>query len=72
METFNEFFYLLDNDIDKIRNYLSEDFMIFEVSRKWNSEEFIEFVKGFGKFESKRDSKRSLGGKSKWKEHSQI
>ena len=45
METFNEFFYLLDNDIDKIRNYLSEDFMIFEVSRKWNSEEFIEFVK---------------------------
>ena len=44
METFNEFFYLLDNDIDKIRNYLSEDFMIFEVSRKWNAEEFIEFV----------------------------
>ena len=58
METFNEFFYLLDNDIDKIRNYLSEDFMIFEVSRKWNAEEFIEFVKGFGKFESKRNFKK--------------
>ena len=43
METFNEFFYLLNNDIDKIRNYLSE--------------EFIEFVKGFGKFESKRNFK---------------
>ena len=57
METFNEFFYLLDNDIDKIRNYLSEDFMIFEVSRKWNSEEFIEFVKGFGKYESKKTLK---------------
>ena len=55
METLNEFFYLLDNDIDKIRNYLTEDFMIFEVSRKWNADEFIEFVKGFGKFESKRD-----------------
>ena len=55
MEVFNEFFYLLDNDVDKIRDYLSEDFMIFEVSRKWNTEEFIEFVKGFGKFQSKRD-----------------
>ena len=55
METFNEFFYSLDNDVDKIRDYLSEDFMIFEVSRKWNTDEFIEFVKGFGKFESKRD-----------------
>ena len=54
METFNEFSYLLDNDIDKIRNYLSQDFMIFEVSRKWNAEEFI---KGFGKYESKRNFK---------------
>ena len=57
MKTFNEFFYLLDNDVDKIRNYLSEDFMIFEVSKKWNTNEFIEFVKGFGKFESKRKFK---------------
>ena len=55
MEVFNEFFYLLDNDVDKIRDYLSEDFMIFEVSRKWDTEEFIEFVKGFGEFESKRE-----------------
>ena len=57
METFNEFFYYLDNDVDKIRDYLSEDFMIFEVNRKWNADEFIEFVKGFGKFKSKRDFK---------------
>ena len=57
MEIFNDFFYLLDNDVDKIRDYLTDDFMIFEVSRKWNTEEFIEFVKGFGKFESKRDFK---------------
>lgn len=28
--------------------------MIFEVSRKWNAEEFI---KGFGKYESKRNFK---------------
>ena len=45
--TLNDFFYLIDNDIDKIRNYLTEDFMIFEISRKWNAEEFIEFVKGW-------------------------
>ena len=55
MDTFNEFFFLLDNDVEKIRNHLSKDFMIFEVKRKWNTEEFIEFVKGFGKFESKRN-----------------
>ena len=60
MKTFNEFFYLLDNDVDKIRDYLSEDFMIFEVSRKWDTEEFIEFVKGFGEFESKRDFKNVI------------
>ena len=55
MDSFNQFFYILDNDVDKIRDYLSEDFMIFEVGRRWNTEEFIQFVKGFGKFESKRD-----------------
>ena len=55
MEVFNEFFYMLDNDADKIRDYLTDDFMIFEVSRKWDTEEFIEFVKGFGEFESKRE-----------------
>lgn len=54
MDTFNAFFYDLDNDVDQIRNHLTEDFMIFELSRKWNTEEFIGFVKGFGKFESKR------------------
>ena len=31
MEVFNEFFYLLDNDVDKIRDHLTEDFLIFEV-----------------------------------------
>ena len=60
MKTLNEFFYYLDNDVDKIRDYLSEDFMIFEVSRKWDTEEFIEFVKGFGEFESKRDFKNVI------------
>ena len=60
METFNDFFYLLDNDVDKIKDYLTDDFMIFEVSRKWDTEEFIGFVKGFGEFESKRDFKNVI------------
>ena len=57
MKTFNEFFYLLDNDVEKIRDHLTDDYMIYEVSRKWNTKEFIEFVKGFGKFKSKREFK---------------
>ena len=60
MKTLNEFFYFLDNDVDKIRDFLSKDFMIFEVSRKWDTEEFIVFVKGFGEFESKRDFKNVI------------
>ena len=60
METFNEFFYLLDNDVDKIRDYVTDDYMIFELSRKWNTDEFIEFVKGFGEFESKREFKNMI------------
>ncbi len=57
MKTLDNFFYLLDNDVEKIKDYLTDDFMIFEVSRKWNTNEFIEFVKGFGKFESERNFK---------------
>ena len=60
METFNEFFYYLDNDVEKIRDYLSEDFMIFEVSKKWDTEGFIKFVKGFGEFESKREFRNMI------------
>ena len=60
METFNQFFYYLDNDVDKIRDYLSEDFMIFEVSKKWDTEGFIKFVEGFGEFESKREFRNMI------------
>ena len=60
IKTFNEFFYYLDNDVDKVRDFLSEDFMIFEVSKKWDTDGFIEFVKGFGKFESKREFRNMI------------
>ena len=60
LETFNQFFDKLDNDVDKIRDYVTDDFMVFELSRKWNTDEFIEFVKGFGEFESKREFKNII------------
>ena len=55
MDLFNEFFVALDNDPESIKNYVTDDYFIFEVSRKWSTDEFIEFVKSFGKFESKRE-----------------
>ena len=30
MDTFNEFFYYLDNDVDKIRDFLTDDYMIYK------------------------------------------
>ncbi len=60
MDTFNEFYFSLDNDVDQIRNFVSDDYMIFEESRKWSTDEFIEYVKGFGKFESKREFKNMI------------
>ncbi len=59
MEIFNQFYDKLDNDVDKIRDYVTDDFMVFEL-RKWNTDEFIEFVKGFGKFESKREFRNMI------------
>ena len=55
MDLFDEFFVALDNDPESLKNYVTDDYFIFEVSRKWSTDEFIEFVKSFGKFESKRE-----------------
>jgi len=55
MELFDEFFTALDNDPESLKDYVTDDYFIFEVSRKWSADEFIEFVKSFGKFESKRE-----------------
>ena len=45
MDLFNEFFVALDNDPESLKDYVTDDYFIFEVSRKWSTEEFIEFVK---------------------------
>lgn len=57
MNVFNDMFYALDNDLESYANYVTEDFLIYEIGRKFDLEEFLEFVKGFGKFESNRTFK---------------
>jgi len=57
IEIFNDMFYALDNDLDRFENYVTDDFLIYEIGRKFNLDEFLEFVKGFGKFESNRTFK---------------
>lgn len=57
MNVFNDMFYALDNDLDSYANYVTEDYLIYEIGRTFDLEEFLEFVKGFGKFESNRTFK---------------
>ena len=47
MDTFNSFFEVLDNDLDNFESMVTEDFFIFENSRRYSRDEFIEFVKTF-------------------------
>ena len=54
METFNAFFEVLDNDLDSLKSLVTNDFFIFENSRYYSKEEFIEFVKTFDIISVKR------------------
>ncbi|MDA9101567.1 hypothetical protein N9K03_00725 [bacterium] len=47
METFDNFFEVIDNDLDSFESLVTNDFFIFENSRHYSKEEFIEFVKTF-------------------------
>ncbi|MDA0987461.1 MAG: hypothetical protein O3A55_07690, partial [Bacteroidetes bacterium] len=55
MKTFNDFILNSDNDISKFKDQTTKDFLIYEVGKKWSSDEFVEFVKSLGKFKSKRN-----------------
>ncbi len=57
MQVFNDMFYALDNDLDSYENYVTDDFLIYEIGRKFNLDEFLDFVKGLGKFKSNRTFK---------------
>ena len=54
MSSFNNLFEAVDKDVDQFRNLVTEDFFIFENSRRYNTEEFIDFVKTFDMISSKR------------------
>ena len=51
----DELFEIVDKDIDRIDDIVTKDYFIFENSRKYTTEEFVEYVKSFGDFESKRE-----------------
>jgi hypothetical protein len=57
MTVFHDMFYALDNDLGSYSNYVTDDFLIYEIGRTFTLDEFLEFVKGFGKFESNRTFK---------------
>ena len=54
MDSFNSFFEVLDSDLDNFDSMVTEDFFIFENSRRYSKEEFIEFVKTFDILSSNR------------------
>ena len=50
----NNFFEILDRDLDDFDNLITDDFFIFENSRRYSAEEFIKFVKTFDIVTSQR------------------
>ena len=54
MDTFETFFEVLDNDLDSFDSMVTEDFFIFENSRRYSKKEFIAFVESFDIISSKR------------------
>ena len=54
MDTFEAFFEVLDNDLDRFDSMVTDDFFIFENSRRYSKDEFIDFVKSFDIISSER------------------
>jgi hypothetical protein len=54
MDTFETFFEVLDNDLDSFSSMVTDDFFIFENSRRYSKDEFIDFVKSFDIISSER------------------
>lgn len=54
LNAFDNLFEIVDNNVSNFGSIVTNDFEIFENSRRYNSEEFIEFVSGFDIVESKR------------------
>ena len=52
--TLDTLFEIVDNDIDGFGDIVTDDFFIFENSRTYTKDEFVDYVKSFGTFEAKR------------------
>ena len=52
--TLETLFEIVDNDIDRFGDIVTDDFFIFENSRTYTKDEFVDYVKSFGEFEAKR------------------
>ena len=56
-EKLDEIFQIVDNDVDRFSEIVTEDFFIFENSKRYSTDEFVDFVKSFDIIESKREFK---------------
>ena len=54
---FDELFVAVDENPNSFRELVTEDFIIFENSRRYNTEEFIEFISGFDMVKKERTFK---------------
>ena len=52
--TLDTLFEIVDKDIDRFGDIVTDDFFIFENSRTYTKDEFIDYVKSFGEFKAKR------------------
>ena len=54
MDSFETFFVVLDRDLSSFDTVVTDDFFIYENSRRYSKAEFIDFVKTFDIISSKR------------------
>ena len=54
MDSFETFFEVLDRDLSSFDTVVTDDFFIYENSRRYSKSEFIDFVKTFDIISSKR------------------
>ena len=57
---FDELFIAVDENPNAFRELVTEDFIIFENSRRYNTDEFIEFISGLNVDEKKRTFKNII------------
>jgi len=57
MDSFDNFFDTVDNNLGDFNSVVTDDFFIYENSRRYSKDEFIEFVSGFDIIETTREFK---------------